>query len=104
MARIGNVTFACENPLALAEFWAAVLGYEVQPVEGEFAETLVEHGVRPEDLGDECAAADPTGKGPRLYFQRKERTRTATAPLHLDVSVDDREAETERFRSLGASI
>jgi catechol 2,3-dioxygenase-like lactoylglutathione lyase family enzyme len=104
MARIGNVTFACENPRALAEFWAAVLGYEVQPVEGEFADALVAHGVRQEDLDDECAAADPTGKGPRLYFQRKEKTRTATAPLHLDVAVGDRAAEVERFRTLGASM
>jgi hypothetical protein len=88
----------------LAEFWAAMLGYEVEPVEGEFADKLVEHGVSTEDLRSECGARDPDGKGPRLYFQRKEKTRTATAPIHLDVNVDDREAEVERFRGLGASI
>lgn len=104
MARIGNITFACENPRALAGFWAEVLGYELEAVEGEFAEKLVEHGVSPEDLDSECAARDPEGKGPRLYFQRKEKTRAATVPIHLDVNVDDREAEVERFRSLGASV
>jgi hypothetical protein len=104
VARVGNITFACENPLELAHFWAAVLGYEVEPVEGAFADKLRELGVSDEDLAAECAARDPTGMGPRLYFQRKEKTRTATAPIHLDVNVADREAEVERFRSLGASI
>ena len=56
MARIGNITFACENPRALARFWADVLGYELEAVEGEFAEKLVEHGVSPDDLESECAA------------------------------------------------
>jgi len=104
VARIGNITFACENPPALAEFWAAVLGYEVQPLPEEFAARLLELGVSPEELESECAARDPAGAGPRLYFQRKEKTRTATAPLHLDVNVADREAEVERFLGLGASI
>jgi hypothetical protein len=104
VARIGNITFACEDPRGLATFWAAVLGYEVEAVEGEFADKLVEHGVAPEDLDSECAARDPEGRGPRLYFQRKEKSRTTTAPIHLDVNVDGREAEVERFRSLGASI
>jgi len=104
VARIGNITFACENPPALAEFWAAVLGYEVQPIPEEFAARLLELGVSTEELESECAARDPAGAGPRLYFQRKEKTRTATAPLHLDVNVADREAEVERFLGLGASI
>jgi predicted enzyme related to lactoylglutathione lyase len=104
VARIGNITFACENPVALAEFWAAVLGYEVERVDGEFAEKLVELGVSPDELDSECAARDPTGNGARLYFQRKEKTRTATAPLHLDINVEDPDAEIERIRGLGASI
>ena len=104
MARIGNITFACENPRALAEFWAAVLGYEIEQFPQEFVDTLRAHGVAESELDGEVAASDPTGKGPRLYFQRKEKTRTATAPLHLDVNVEDREAEVERFLGLGASI
>ena len=30
MASIGNVTFACEDPAALAEFWAAAIEYELE--------------------------------------------------------------------------
>ena len=30
MAELGNLTFAAADPAALAEFWAAALGYEVQ--------------------------------------------------------------------------
>ena len=31
MARLNNITFACEEPVRLAEFWADVLAYE--PIE-----------------------------------------------------------------------
>ena len=105
MARIGNITFACENPRALAEFWAAVLGYEIEQFPPEFAETLRSHGVGESELASEVAARDPEGKGPRLYFQRKEKTRTATAPIHLDVNVDqDHAGELQRLLGLGATL
>jgi catechol 2,3-dioxygenase-like lactoylglutathione lyase family enzyme len=104
VARIGNITFACDDPRGLAEFWAAVLGYEVQPLPEEMRARLLELGVSELELAGECAARDPTGGGPRLYFQRKAKTPTATAPLHLDVNVEDREAEVARLLELGASL
>lgn len=82
MARVANITFACENPTALAEFWCAVLGYELDRVEGELAEALLAAGMTQADLEGECAAFDPSGAGPRLYFQRKQKTPTTTAPIH----------------------
>jgi catechol 2,3-dioxygenase-like lactoylglutathione lyase family enzyme len=104
VARIGNITFACENPRALAEFWAAVLGYEIEQFPQEFVDTLRAHGVGEAELENEVAARDPTGSGPRLYFQRKEKTRTATAPIHLDINVEDHEAELQRLLGLGATL
>lgn len=104
MARIGNITFACENPRRLAEFWAAVLGYEIEEFPNEFRQTLLDHGVSEDELSTEVAARDPAAKGPRLYFQRKEKTRTATAPIHLDINVEGQKVEVERLRGLGASL
>jgi hypothetical protein len=107
MARVGNITFASENPFALAEFWCGVLGYELDRVEGELADALLAAGMTQDDLESECAAFDPSGAGPRLYFQRKQKTPTTTIPIHLDVRVeagDDLEAELARFRELGATF
>jgi hypothetical protein len=107
MARIGNITFACENPIALAEFWCGVLGYELDRVEGELADALLAAGMTQDELESECAARDPTGAGPRLYFQRKQKSPTSTIPIHVDVNIPadvDRDAELQRFRDLGASF
>lgn len=105
MARIGNITFACENPRALAEFWAAVLGYELDPVQGELREALVAAGMSEDDIDSELAAHDPNDAGPRLYFQRKEKSATSTIPIHLDVNVgSDVEPELRRLRELGATF
>ena len=65
MARVGNITFACENPKALAGFWAAVLGYEVEAVDGEFADKLLEHGAAPEDV---LVVGNSLGTGVAVQF------------------------------------
>jgi hypothetical protein len=105
MARVGNITFACEDPLALAGFWAAVLGYELDRADGELRDALLAAGMSEADIDSECGVRDPAGNGPRLYFQRKQKTPTTTAPLHLDVNVDgDVEGEIRRLLELGASF
>lgn len=47
MARLNNITFACEEPVRLAEFWREALGYEhievPQEVE-EAAAAAIERG------------------------------------------------------------
>ena len=47
MARIGNITFACENPIPLSEFWGAAVDYvplEVPPEIEEWAQRLIAEG------------------------------------------------------------
>jgi catechol 2,3-dioxygenase-like lactoylglutathione lyase family enzyme len=107
MARVANITFACENPLALAQFWCGVLGYELDRVEGELAEALLAAGMAQDDLESECAAFDPADGGPRLYFQRKQKTPTSTIPIHVDVQIaadEDPDTALARFRELGATF
>jgi predicted enzyme related to lactoylglutathione lyase len=101
MVRIGNITFACEDPDRLADFWAAALGYVKQDAPPEFMEAWLEAG---RDPNGAAACIDPSGTGPRLYFQKKRKTPTEVASIHLDLNVEDREAEVERLVGLGATV
>ena len=105
MARIGNITFACENPVELAEFWAAATGYEPLEVPPEVMEQV--------QKGIERGELDPTGwamlvprerEGPRLLFQRRPKTPTESIPIHLDLKSDDQDAEVNRLTGIGATV
>jgi predicted enzyme related to lactoylglutathione lyase len=41
---------------------------------------------------------------PRLFFQRREKSRPDVHPIHLDLAAGDREREVERLVAGGASI
>jgi predicted enzyme related to lactoylglutathione lyase len=101
LGRIANVTFACADPGRLAEFWAAVLDYEVQQLPEEVLLELRDAGV---DMSSRAACIDPSGSGPRLFFVKKEKTPTTSIPIHLDVAVEDVEAAVARFEALGARV
>lgn len=101
MASLGNITFACEDPGRLAGFWAAALGYVEQEAPPEFMEAWLAAGGDPNGA---AAIVDPEGTGPRLFFERKAKTPTASIPIHLDLNAPDREAEVERLLELGARV
>jgi predicted enzyme related to lactoylglutathione lyase len=101
MARLGNVTFACENPAALCAFWSAALGYRQQDAPPGFMDAWIAAG---RDPNGAAAAVDPTGQGPRLYFQKKPKSDTESIPIHLDLNADDRETEVARLVDLGATV
>ena len=91
--------------MRLAEFWAAALGYV--PIE------LPEEVVAAFRAAIERGEVDATGWamlvhperiGPRLLFQRRPKTPTEHIPIHLDLNVDDREAEVARLAALGATV
>jgi uncharacterized glyoxalase superfamily protein PhnB len=106
MAAIGNITFACENPVPLAEFWAAATGYvplEPPPEVQHQADELIAAGKL--DPTGWALLVPPDGQsGPRLLFQRRPKSPTADIPIHLDLWADDREVEVERLRELGATV
>ncbi|TLW92359.1 VOC family protein [Saccharomonospora piscinae] len=89
MALSVQVTFDAADPRSLAEFWALALGYEVQsPPEG-FAswDAFCEHIGLPRELWDSRSAViDPSGQGPRLFFQRVPEPKSAKNRVHLDVN------------------
>ena len=86
MLRLSHITFACDDPQRLAEFWAAVLGYE------------------PEQRGASWAAVDRRTEGPELFFNRMPKSPTIELPIHLDVNTPDREHEVRRLLELGAKL
>ncbi|MER0443510.1 VOC family protein [Streptomyces sp. Edi4] len=109
-----QVTFDCADPERVARFWCEVLGY-VAPAPPEGFSTWDDYNqtLPPAERGSWFACSDPTGEGPRLYFQRVPEGKTAKNRVHLDVRVgtglvgDARlaalEAECERLVALGAT-
>ena len=111
-----QVTFDAADPAALSRFWAEVLGYRLDDPPEPYAtwdEALKAFGV-PEHLRNSASAVhDPTGAGPRLFFQQVPEGKTAKNRVHLDVRAapglegDARmaalEAECARLVALGAS-
>jgi hypothetical protein len=97
-----QVTFDCAEPERVGRFWCEVLGYVVPPSDDD-----------DDDDGSAFACVDPTGAGPRLYFQRVPEGKVVKNRVHLDVRVvtglvgDERlavlEAESARLVALGAT-
>jgi Glyoxalase-like domain len=105
VAVLNNITFACEEPVRLAEFWAEATGY--QPIETP-PEVLaeVEKAIERGELDPTGWAmlVHPEGVGPRLLFQRRPKSSTEHIPIHLDIHSDDRESEVQRLAALGATV
>ncbi|MDG4779738.1 VOC family protein [Micromonospora sp. WMMD961] len=109
-----QVTFDCADPVRVGRFWCEVLGY-VPPTPPEGFATWEEFDLTlpPEKQGAWFAGSDPTGVGPRLYFQRVPEGKVVKNRLHLDVRVgtglvgEERlavlDAECARLTALGAT-
>ena len=109
-----QVTFDCAEPERVARFWCEVLGYVVPaPPEGFADWGDFDRSLPPEHQGSAFACVDPSGVGPRLFFQRVPEGKAVKNRLHLDVRVgtglvgDERlaalEAECARLLPLGAT-
>lgn len=75
----------CGEPEALAEFWAAALGYTSVGSAGNYVMLL------PAD-----------GDGPQLLLQKVPESKAGKNRMHLDRHVADIEAEAARLIALGA--
>ncbi|MEU1282606.1 VOC family protein [Streptomyces sp. NPDC005805] len=109
-----QITFDCADPERVARFWSEVLGYVVPPPpEGFDSWDAYQHSLPPEERGAWFACADPTGVGPRFFFQRVPEGKVVKNRVHIDVRVgtglvgDERvaalEAECARLLPLGAT-
>jgi Glyoxalase-like domain len=113
-----QVTIDCADPAELAKFWAAALRYEVQPPPAGFDSWpafLKAHGVPKEQWNTASAVIDPSGAGPRVFFQKVPEPKTGKNRVHLDllagggphVALDEQrqrvETEVHRLEALGAT-
>ena len=115
----------CTDPESLARFWAAALGYEVEPPPDGFAtwdDWRRDLGLPEEEWGGgPDSIVDPRGEGPRIWFHSVPEAKVVKNRLHLDVhagggrSTLDRtvplalrrqriDAEAHRLAELGATI
>lgn len=101
---IGNVTFSCAEPRQLGAFWAEALGWPEEETDEGFLQQLRDAGVAERELSGVYVTRPPNGGRPRFLFQRREKSRPASYPIHLDLGTDDREAEVERLERAGASV
>jgi|SRR3954471_2053479 len=95
-SKLTEVAVDCADPLALAGFWCAVLGYEVQDEE----DGLVTIGSPLAPEGRRRAGPVP----PTLTFARVPEGKTTKNRLHLDVNPTDtdQDGEVRRLLDLGA--
>jgi len=112
-----QVTFDANDPALLADFWATALGYIIQPPPEGFDswdDWAADMGIPEENWNDASALVDPTGEGPRIFFQRVPERKTAKNRVHLDVNVAEGlpagerrpvvEAAADRLAGAGATI
>ena len=98
-----QVTFDCAEPERVARFWCEVLGYVVPPPPEGFASwDEVDRAQPPEDQGSRFACVDPTGVGPRRFFQRVPQGKVVKNRVHLDVRVGTGMVGEERLAALEA--
>jgi len=88
-AFVKNLTFDCADALAVARFWAAALGSDVD-----------------EDSTPERAYVEaPAWGGPNIWFRGARSSKTAPNRLHLDLRpLTTMDEEVARLRGLGATV
>ena len=110
----------CTDPDRLARFWAAALGYQLEPPPAGFAtwdDYWRDVGLPEDDLGiGEDRIVDPDGCGPRIWFQVVPESKTVKNRFHIDVHasggravpIETRRqrvnAEARRLADLGATM
>jgi len=90
-SQIATLSIDAVEPLSLARFWSAVLGWE--------------HGIDGDgDVRVEPAIGHPDhGAVPPLLFLAVPESKSVKNRLHLDLRPDDQELEVERLEALGAT-
>lgn len=86
-AGLDTVTFDCADPVRVATFWAAALGFELADVDP-----------------DGSYVRDPSGRTRGIFFQPVPEPKTTKNRVHLDLRPTGSMAEeVERLKALGAT-
>ena len=84
-ASVGYLVIDANDPLALASFWCALLGVEVDTAIGE----------------GEFLVLSPTADGLTVGFQRVDEPKSGKNRVHLDLVVSDLDESTAEIEGLG---
>ncbi|MEU8889116.1 VOC family protein [Streptomyces sp. NPDC048442] len=98
-----QVTFDCAEPERVARFWCEALGYVAPaPPEGFKTWDGYNASLPPEERDSWFSCSDPSGAGPRLFFQRVPEGKVAKNRVHVDVRAGTGLAGAERLATLEA--
>jgi hypothetical protein len=114
MAHDVQITVDSARPHELADWWAAALGWQVEPQDEAFIRRMVDDGHASEEdttrhrgalvwaVG--AAVRSPEPGRPRILFQRVPEPKTVKNRLHFDVRVgpEAQAAEVARLTGMGA--
>jgi predicted enzyme related to lactoylglutathione lyase len=103
-AYVGNVTFSSAEPRRLGAFWSEALGWPEQVAPDDFLQMLWDAGLDRAEYEAYYATVNPDGSRPRFLFHRREKSRPASYPIHLDFVTEDRQAEIDRLTAAGATM
>jgi hypothetical protein len=112
-----QVVVDCAEPHPLADWWAEVLGWEVEPQDEGFIRSMIEQGFATDAdttrhkgalvWASGAAIRHPEGleRAPRLLFQQVPEPKTVKNRVHLDLrsTAAPDLAEKERLLALGAT-
>ena len=84
--RIGAIVVHCHDFDRMVAFWQAALQYVPrEPANGGWV-----------------VLRDPSGRGPNISFQARDRRKKSRSWMHLDLYTSNPESEVERLVALGA--
>jgi hypothetical protein len=112
-----QVVVDCAEPHQLADWWAGVLGWEVEPQDPDFIRSMVDQGFATDAdttthhgalvWASGAAIRHPEGlrRAPRVLFQQVPERKTVKNRVHLDLRSDEPPslAEKDRLLALGAT-
>jgi len=119
MAYTFQVTLDCRDPHAQADWWAAALGWAVEPSDEDFIRRMISEGHATEAdttthngvlvWAEGAAVTNPEGPAgtPRLYFQAVPEQKSVKNRMHLDIRVGrggDVGAAVARLIDAGATV
>ena len=112
-----QVVVDCAEPHPLADWWAEVLGWDVEPQDEGFIRSMIEQGFASDTdttrhkgalvWASGAAIRHPDGleRAPRILFQQVPEAKTVKNRVHLDLrsTTAPSLAEKERLLALGAT-